>query len=186
MEKNHSKTLTLWVDEYTDYLYDWALHKVSDAHLAEDLVQETFLVAAEKIDSFKNESSPKTWLLSIINFKIIDIYRSKSKKHISLEENSFDKFFDEHGGWKTSKTPLDWHDDEGHLLDNCDFQHIFNKCLDTLPEKWNICVKLKYLSDKKGEDICQEIGLTTANYWQIVHRAKLQLRDCIETNWFKK
>ena len=38
---------------------------------------------------------------------------------------------------------------------------------------------------KSGEEICQELEITPSNFWQIVHRAKLQLRDCIENNWFK-
>jgi RNA polymerase sigma-70 factor (ECF subfamily) len=40
--------------------------------------------------------------------------------------------------------------------------------------------------DKKTEEICQELGISTTNYWQMMHRAKLQLRECIDENWFKK
>lgn len=56
--------------------------------------------------------------------------------------------------------------------------------MDNLPEQWNACVKLKYLMQKKGEEICQELDITPTNFWQIMHRAKLNLRDCVETNWF--
>ena len=55
--------------------------------------------------------------------------------------------------------------------------------MNALPEKWNAAMKLKYLTEKNGENICQELGITTSNFWQIVHRAKLQLRDCIDKNW---
>ncbi|MBL7111955.1 MAG: RNA polymerase subunit sigma, partial [Bacteroidales bacterium] len=63
MEKT-TITLTDWVEKYTSDLYSWALHKVSDPELASDLVQDTFLAAAEKTGSFKEESKPKTWLFS--------------------------------------------------------------------------------------------------------------------------
>ena len=66
-----------------------------------------------------------------------------------------------------------------------DFQKVLQKCLDALPEQWNMCVKLKYLTEKSGEEICQELNIAPTNYWQIVHRAKLQLRNCVENNWFK-
>ncbi|MCK5276978.1 MAG: RNA polymerase subunit sigma, partial [Cyclobacteriaceae bacterium] len=46
-------------------------------------------------------------------------------------------------------------------------------------------IHLKYLEEKDGKEICQELGITSSNYWQILHRAKLQLRICIEENWFK-
>lgn len=73
-------SLTQWVNSYTDELYSWACHKVSDNELARDLVQDTFLAANEKIESFKGESSPKTWLFGILNNKIIACLQEKSKK----------------------------------------------------------------------------------------------------------
>ncbi len=177
--------LTEMVETYTSELYSWALHKVSDSELAKDLVQDTFLAAAEKIENFKGESSPKTWLYSILNHKIIDIYRKKINQPVNLENQSFSKFFDEDGSWKLENRPRDWHEEEGHLLDDNEFQVVLRKCFDALPEKWSTCVKLKYLSEKNGEEICQELDIATTNFWQIVHRAKLQLRDCVEKNWFR-
>lgn len=62
--------LTSWVKEYTRDMLSWARHKVKDTAAAEDLVQDTFLAAAEQIDTFRNDSSPRTWLFSILNNKI--------------------------------------------------------------------------------------------------------------------
>ena len=73
----------------------------------------------------------------------------------------------------------------GRMITIPEFKEVLKRCLDSLPEKWNTCVKLKYLTQKSGEEICQELKITPSNFWQIVHRAKLQLRDCIENNWFK-
>lgn len=177
--------LTEWVENYTDDLYSWALYKVSDPELASDLVQDTFLAAAEKIDGFKEESAPKTWLFSILNHKIIDYYRKKVKQPVKVDNQVFSTFFDEGGSWKKEKRPQNWAE-ETHLLDDDEFKEVLKQCLDALPETWNTCVKLKYLSEKKGEEICQELNISTTNYWQIIHRAKLELRDCIEQNWFSE
>lgn len=185
MSKVSQINLSELVETYTNDLYSWAFHKVSDSELAKDLVQDTFLAAAEKIESFKGDSSPKTWLFSILNYKIIDVYRKKVKQPISMDSQSFSNFFDGEGSWRVDKRPKDWHEDEQHLLDDSDFQEVLSKCLNALPEKWNACVKLKYLTEKSGDEVCQELGITPTNYWQIVHRAKLQLRDCVEHNWFK-
>jgi len=157
-------------------MYSWAFRKVSDAELAKDLVQDTFLAATEKIETFKGESSPKTWLFSILNFKIIDHYRAKVKLPVKLEDQTFSNFFTADGEWLPDKRPGKWNDEGGHLLDNVEFNAVLKMCIDALPEKWSLSVKLKYLMSKKGEEICQELGITTSNYWQIMHRAKLQLR----------
>jgi len=178
--------LSNWVSEFTDELYSWAVFKVSDSELAQDLVQDTFLVAAEKIENFRGDSSPKTWLFSILKNKIIDVYRKKTNKPVNIENDVLSKFFDAAGAWENDRVPKNWNEEEGHLLDDSEFQLVLAKCLDALPEKWSTCVRLKYLSEKKGEEICQEVGIALTNYWQIVHRAKLQLRNCIETNWFNE
>lgn len=178
--------LKAWVEAYTEDLYSWAYHKVSDPELAQDLVQDTFLVAAEKADDFKGDSTPKTWLYSILNHKIIDHYRKKVRQPVKMENQLFSTFFDEGGDWKIEKRPGKWHEEEeGHLLDDIEFQRVLKECLDALPVKWSTCVKLKYLLSKKGEEICQELDITPTNFWQIIHRAKLQLRNCVEENWFK-
>lgn len=179
------KDLTHWVNEFTSDLYQWAHYKTSSVETAEDLVQETFLAAAEKMSTFKGDSFPKTWLFAILNHKIIDYYRKGVQKQAQIETHSFASFFDADGGWQQEKQPIDWEDDETHLLDDTDFQNVLQKCLDALPEQWNLCVKLKYLTEKSGEEICQELNIAPTNYWQIVHRAKLQLRNCVENKWVK-
>ena len=186
MAGTNTKELNKWVELYTDDLYSWALHKVSDSELARDMVQDTFLAAAEKIDGFKGDSAPKTWLYSILNHKIIDYYRKKVRQPVKVENQVFSTFFDEGGDWKREQRPQKWgEEEEGHLLDDSEFLEVLKECLDALPEKWNTCVKLKYLLSKNGEEICQELGITPTNFWQIIHRAKLQLRNCVEENWFK-
>ena len=184
MSQTGTINLSELVETHTQELYSWALYKVSDQELAKDLVQDTFLAAAEKIEGFKGGSSLKTWLFSILNYKIIDIYRNKIKQPIGIDDQVFSEFFDDDGGWRKSKMPKDWHDNENNLLDDNEFQEVLKKCLDALPEKWSMCVKLKYLSGKNGEEICQELDISPTNFWQIAHRAKVQLRDCVESNWF--
>ena len=142
--------LSDWVEKYTEDLYSWAFHKLSNTELAKDFVQDTFLAAAEKLETFKGNSSPKTWLFSILNHKIIDYYRKKINQPIHMENQAFSVFFENDGGWNKNKKTKKWQDeDDGHLLDNDEFNKVLHKCLDALPEQWSICVKLKYLIEKK-------------------------------------
>ena len=177
--------LSKWVDDFTGDLYQRALHKTGDPHLASDLVQDTFMAAAESLQNFRNDSSPKTWLFSILNRKIIDHYRSKYRQTVKVEPSTFSLFFNEGGDWNKSKMPEEWGDDKPHLLDNEEFLSVLKKCFELLPEKWNACMKLKYFMNKKGEEICKELDISPSNLWQMMHRAKLKLRDCVETNWIK-
>ncbi len=190
IETTSKNQIKIWVGQFTDELYKWALHKTSDSETARDLVQDTFLVAVKSFDKFNGNSSPKTWLFSILNNKIVDYYRKQYKEIIVNEsklkkEDSDSSFFDQKGNWKEASRPALWPKEEGNLLDNKDFKLQLSDCLEELPPSWNTAIKLKYISGADGNEICQEIGVSKTNYWQILHRAKLQLRKCLEINWFK-
>lgn len=176
---------TKWVEQYSDNLFSWAYHKTSNKEVAEDLVQETFLAAYRSFDKFNWESNPKTWLLSILKNKINDYYRDQYKNPITAQDGIYNVLFDETGHWRKSEEPTHWSNaDEKHLLDNIDFRQELLNCLDRLPNNWFAAINLKFLQEKKGKEICQELGITNTNFWQILHRAKLQLRKCLEINWF--
>lgn len=56
-------------------------------------------------------------------------------------------------------------------------------CLSKLPNKWKGVVSSKYLEEKDSEEICKDFDITSSNLWVIIHRAKLVLRDCLQTKW---
>jgi RNA polymerase sigma-70 factor (ECF subfamily) len=179
-----------WVVAYSDSLYSWAYHKVSSKEVAEDLVQDTFLAAVQSYGSFEGKSSAQTWLFSILNRKIIDYYRHQTRLIIDREDiqtervyKQSDALFDETGGWKEHVHQNGW-EDEGQLLDNPLFLVELKKCFGKLPANWESAVSAKYLLEKDSNQICQELNITPSNYWQILHRAKLLLKKCLETNWF--
>jgi len=174
-----------WVETYAADLVGWAAFKLSDEELARDIVQDTFLVAAEKIGDFKGKSSPRTWLFAILNHKIIEIYRKKARTPIPADEEILTASFGGDGMWDTSKRPQPWDTNDPNLLDDEDFRAVLKKCMEALPAKWNACMKMKYLLNKNGDEICQELGITPTNFWQMMHRAKLNLRECIDRNWFQ-
>jgi RNA polymerase sigma-70 factor (TIGR02943 family) len=188
MENNQEKIKTIesWVHLYGDNLFSWAIKKTGSKELSEDMVQETFISCFNSFENFENRSNPKTWLIAILNNKIIDHYRKTSKmSFISSEVNSIalaDKQFDQNNFWVDNDIPDFWNDSEA-LKHNEKFEDQLKSCLNDLPEKWNLALTYKYLTDKKPNEICQELEITTTNYWQIVHRAKLLLKKCVETKW---
>ncbi|MBT5258072.1 MAG: sigma-70 family RNA polymerase sigma factor [Nitrospina sp.] len=183
-----------WVAVYSDDLYRWALHKTSDKETVQDLVQETFLAAFKSLDKFQGKSQPKTWLFSIMNNKIMDYHRKRFKSATinqsqlngkSESGDVLENFFDSEGTWKPDARPNERQETEGHLLDNHEFKSVLSDCMKNLPHNWDSAIQFKYLEEKDAKEICQELGITASNYWQILHRAKLQLRMCLEKNWFK-
>lgn len=171
-----------WVIQYSDVMYRRALFLTSKKEIAEDLVQESFLAAAESMGSYNRKSEPKAWLLGILHHKTADYFRQKFRNL----EVTFDGFFTESGHWTAEDAPtMDWPGSKDNILDDTDFQKVLQYCLDDLPEIWRAVLFLKFLENKKGRVICQELSISQTNFWQILHRAKLQVRKCIEVYWFK-
>ena len=167
-----------WVDQYAQQLYNRAHYLLGNSSDAEDIVQDVFVVAYEKNATFRGNSSPLTWLMSILHNKAADWYRKKYKRGVEV---NLDSFFDQENFWRDAEGVLaDWTFFE--QMENETFEEYLERCLEKLPERWLILVKLTYLQEKKSKDICQETNISHTNYWKILQRSRLQLRECLEEN----
>lgn len=70
---------------YSRKVYCYLLSLCQNPVLAEDLMQDTFLKAAKKIDTFKENSSLSSWLCAIAKNLYYDAMR-KQKNTVALEE----------------------------------------------------------------------------------------------------
>lgn len=181
-----------WISTYADELYGYAMGKTSNVELAEDLVQETFLAGLKSLENFKGNSSERTWLFSILKFKIADHYRKASTKNeissskFGIENDSYiENYFTEDGDWKENTAPKEWGIDYSTAIENKELSTALNNCIDKLPDTQKQLVLLKLVEEEETEIICKGLNITATNYWVIIHRAKLQLRACLEKNWFK-
>jgi len=184
-----NKDLAAWVHAYADDLYRWACYQLRDNDLAHDLVQETFLSAVRHVDQFKGDSSAKTWLFSILRRKLIDHFRKSANmklESLTMDGDTAHDSFDDAGNWKSDQRPTPWPSEDEHLLDNPEFAIVLSNCLERLPANWSSCVHMRYLTQNETEEICQQLSISPSNLWQILHRAKAQLRQCLEKNWFQK
>ncbi len=180
--KNMEKeTIENWIDQYSESLLNRAIYLLSDEEEAKDIVQEVFLSAYSGYQSFQEKSSVNTWLQSILKNKVADYYRKKYKNPTKTNLNDF---FDETGFWKNGETLLEAWDEAKLTGDYSEFDNILEICIENLPLKWKIPVKLYYLQEKKAPEVCQEVDVTTSNLWKMLQRSRLQLRECLEKNEF--
>ena len=179
-----------WVEEYGDYLYNFAYTRLWNRTVAEDLVQETFLNALKSRDSFKGLSSELTWMVSILKNLIRD-YKRKLFREIEWQKMAED---DEHaesfnrggkwkGHWDPKLAPKDWGDSPDALLENKEFWEIVEYCLEKLPQQYAVVFVWYQLKEIESKVICKELSLTESNLYSIMHRARSRLRHCIEENW---
>ncbi|GAB4183767.1 MAG: RNA polymerase factor sigma-70 [Calditrichia bacterium] len=175
-----------WVEEHGDYLLRFAMVRVNNKQIAEDLVQDTFFSAIKKVDTFEGKSSVRTWLTAIIRRKIIDYYRKKST-HMEeqLPESPFNVEGEMIGHWRSEFAPQEWQGNPEDAFNQKEFFLILRDCLSHLPDKIRAVFVMKELDQLDSEYICKEMNITSSNYWVLLHRARLGLRQCLEKNWFQ-
>ena len=184
LKKQHD--VTQWVNDYSDALFGYAVQRLHDRHSAHDLVQETFLAAWRNVEAYNGKASVKTWLFTILKNKLVDHYRKAAVRQSAMLETDSDLFFDEAGHWKDGFCPQDWSSSAEGRMNTKEFYTVFNGCKSKLKEVYSTVFTMKYLDELDSNEICKVLGITTSNYWVIIHRAKTQLRACLETNWFTR
>ena len=177
-----------WVDLYGDYLYRFALARINDPSLAEDLVQETFLAALKSRQNFKQRSSARTWFTAILKHKIIDCMRKRQRERIIDNEEALDRslasFFQDDGNWKIH--PYKWENNPVQHYEQKEFIDVLFACLTAMPQRIARIFMLREFEGMKTEEICQLMTITTTNCWTMLYRARTALRRCLESNWFQR
>ncbi|GAB5539001.1 MAG: hypothetical protein Salg2KO_11040 [Salibacteraceae bacterium] len=181
----HQLNPETWIDKFSDQMLGYAITRVRDRAIAMDLVQETFFVALRSKDNYRGELSEKNWLYLILRSRILDHY--KKKKEVLESQLKPDNDGDEHsdfmenGAWNEQATPQSWSPDK--MMESKEFMQVLAQCRGKLSDLQSAVFTMKYIDGEESEDICKELDITSSNYWVLIHRAKLQLRSCLEKNW---
>jgi len=171
-----------WVDEYADMLFNYTVVRVNDHELAKDLVQETFVSGLKSLENFEGKSTVKTWLFSILKRKIIDHWR-KQESRKTKPFSFFNASGLKKGGFMEGYEPQGKLPEIEEEIENSELREALFGCIGALPTKWKGIVVDKLVDEKESEEVCNEHDITSSNLWVIIHRAKVQLRDCLEKKW---
>ena len=176
-----------WVDLYGDALYRFALSRLKNGELAEEIVQETFVAALHAYENFKGRSALKTWLMGILKHKIIDYLRRKYREtpsdQVEAIADSTEALFNERGHW--SVRPAQWSVNPGKSYEQREFLDVFYRCLADIPARLAEAFTLREIDGLSTEELCKEMDISPTNSWTMLYRARMQLRRCLELNWIK-
>jgi RNA polymerase sigma-70 factor (ECF subfamily) len=179
-----------WFDLYGDHLYRFALSRVKEPDVAEDLVQETFLAALKSQSNFQGRSTARTWLVAILKHKIVDYIRKKVREQVSdivellsdaAESDSVEGHFKGNGKWR--HRPDKWAINPMKIYEQKEFMDVLYRCLSDLPGRQADAFMMREIDGFSTEEICKALNISATNSWVILYRARMWLRQCIENNW---
>ncbi|MFB3167421.1 RNA polymerase sigma factor [Neobacillus sp. 179-C4.2 HS] len=152
-------------EEYFDDVYHYLLYFTNSKTDAEDLTQDTFIKVLKNYDSFRQESSMKTWILSIARRTAIDHYRRK--KLISILPSILSDI---------SKSKDFFPEAE---MDHCEDWAILQKALLTLKPDYRNVVILRGLKEFSIKETAEVLNWKESKVKTDYHRAIKLLKESL-------
>ena len=149
---------------YSGAMYNTALRIVGDPDDAEDVMQEAFLKAFLKLDSYRGEVSFGAWLKRIVVNKALDYLRTR-KEHISLD---------------SAEEPAEEEERDDVMLENSCSPEEISRAMEALPEGYRVVLSLILLEGYDHDEVSQILGISNATSRTQYHRAKKKLVQLLE------
>lgn len=156
---------------YQDKVFNLALRMTRDYEDAEDVMQETFLTALKKLNTFEGRSQFFTWLYRIaINISLQKLRdKKRSDEMISISDPDFESIH----GEKIS----DWPKDTRELVHNQEFREILDAALKKLPPHYRSVFILRDLEGLSTSETQKLLDLSESNVKVRLMRARVFLRE---------
>lgn len=173
------------------YLYRYALTRVRDPDLAQDVVQDAIVAAMAASGTYQSRSSLRTWLIAILRNKIVDAVRIRNRS-VPLAANAMnedaiddemDRQFNPDGHWASGHAPMAWANPE-RAFENAEFWAVFERCLEHVPQRTAEVFVMREVLGENVSEICKILEISASNCSVMLFRARMRLKDCLSANWF--
>jgi RNA polymerase sigma-70 factor, ECF subfamily len=154
-----TESFSILVSRYMRSAIGIATGIVHDKHSAEDIAQDAFVLAYEKLNSLKNGNAFAPWLFQITRHRAIQSVRNKLPVK-SLAEETY------------SSIP-----DDNYLID--DTQELL-ELIERLPEHERIVIRFKYFDGHSVRDIASMTGQTVGTVTKKLTRARNRLQTFLK------
>jgi len=147
---------------YYKAMYSVSLRIVNDEMEAEDIMQEAFLSAFKKIDSYKGEVSFGAWLKRIVVNRSLDYLKKKKLEFEEIDE-------------KTAQMEY-----ELPVQQELDVK-VLKNAIQKLPDGYRIVLSLFLIEGYDHDEISQILGISNSSSRTQLLRAKNKLRELLKS-----
>jgi RNA polymerase sigma-70 factor (ECF subfamily) len=152
--------------QHVDRVFSLCARMVADRARAEELTQDVFVRAWDKLKLFRGDSSFSTWLHRLAVNVVLNARKTDSRRLARFEEEDEEQGMDAHAGTVGSTLQ------PGDLLD-------LEEAMTRLPPGARRVFTLHDVEGYKHEEIAEMLGVTTGATKAQLHRARLLLREAL-------
>ena len=164
------KAAAEFVARYADAVYAYVSRRLAPrADLVEDVVQDVFLVALQKLATFAGQSSVVGWLLGIARHKVEDFYRAQLREPDPLPD----------GDDMPSAQAAPSLDD---LIDAARAEEKTRQILERLPVAYSAALQWRYWEKRSIKEMAAQTGKTEKAIERLLARARTSFRRLWEAS----
>jgi RNA polymerase sigma-70 factor, ECF subfamily len=170
---------------HRDYLYRFAMRRIGDPVLADDLVQETFLAALQSATSkhedlanaavFRGRSTYRVWLAGILKHKLADLLRDRCR-FVAITAEDPEREHDEMNAAMVAYGAGDPVLGPQLACERSELLAQISEALVKLPTGVADVFMAREVEGETTASIAARSGLSEANIWVRVHRARKALQ----------
>jgi len=168
------------VTRHQDRVYAVAVHLLRDPSEAEEVVQETFLTALEKLPSFRGDAAFTTWLHRVAANAALMRLRKKKRAPEGLSPEPVEDLlprFDAQGHLLVQGPAHDWSKRADEQYADREVRTAIENAVQNLPEDYRIVFLLRDVEGLSSEVMAELLGISVAAVKSRLHRARLALRQ---------
>ena len=157
-----------WLDAFGDELHRFAVRRVRDRHVADDLVQDTLVSALAHVRRRGGVRRPRAFLFAVLRRRIVDHYRRQRRSPQSYDEQT-----DAVGRVAAAPGVHSGGDSDA------DLRRRLRECLSRLPEAARSAFELRVVRQLSVEETAETLGIDAAAVASRLYRARMSLRECL-------
>lgn len=151
-------------------VYNYARHYLRDDFLAQDAVQEVFILALKNISTLKDSSLFIAWLNQISFHVCFDICRKNSNDYGNIADPELLEFIRDDNEYANPASHSE-HEDEKNRL---------RKAIDSLPIHEKQCIILRYYNDMKIDEIVDTLGYSKSSVKRYLISGRDRLAEALK------
>jgi RNA polymerase sigma-70 factor, ECF subfamily len=169
------------VRQYDRQIYRTALHITQNREDAEDITQDVFFKAFQKLEQFQGNSKFSTWLVRIaVNESLMRLRRRKTSKTVSMDQD----VETEEGA--IPRDFAEWRPNPEQIFSQSELGDILRKTIAGLPPGFRTVFTLRDIENLSTEETAEALGLSVPAVKSRLLRARLQLRERLSRYFRKK
>ncbi|MBD3170655.1 MAG: sigma-70 family RNA polymerase sigma factor [candidate division Zixibacteria bacterium] len=164
------------INAHKGRIYSLALKMTNNPQDSEDIVQDTFLKAIDKIDQFRGEAAFGSWLYSIALNEIRGHFGKQKREDLKPVEEYLPAQGAHSEGGSNSAHVFDWGDPH-RILESRELREVIDEAINELPIKYREAFVLRYFEELPVKEVAELIKESVAATKSRILRARLAVRD---------